>query len=361
VVPAELLTPVRTEFRTPSPANRAETETLLPSTPPVNRPPTHTPPPANNSPAPQHNGGSNGGLRPLDQPISLDDLVAGTSAAGPYLSPAWPTSEDGAPVNGDGASSAGGSMADTQFTPLVLPKREPKYVPVTPDAPPPPQQPESTPSAFEDDVPTRRLPIYQSVLSRWFSEGDEAEPGVPLEPAEGTLEDVQKAVLPDVQDQPDQQDQFEQFEQQHDQLDQPTPEASGEEEPIKPAETRRGWESAGDNGWQAAQALLEAKDEEITSAGLPKRVPNAYLVPGSIGPSEQDVFTDATIGQPGNGAIARSATAARSRMVSFQRGYTSGRHAMKEQSTETRSDEYGVSVSGGGMGSLSEDSSEERQ
>jgi hypothetical protein len=48
-------------------------------------------------------------------------------------------------------------------------------------------------------------------------------------------------------------------------------------------------------------------------------------------------------------------------MVSFQRRYTSGRHAMKEQSTETRSDEYGVSVSGGGMGSLSEDSSEERQ
>jgi signal transduction histidine kinase len=361
VVPAELLTPVRTEFRTPSPANRAETETLLPSIPPVDRPPTHAPPPANKPPAPQHNGGSNGGLRPLDQPISLDDLVAGTSAAGPYLSPAWPTSEAGAPVNGDGASSAGGSMADTQFTPLVLPKREPKYVPVTPDAPPPPQQPESTPSAFEDDVPTRRLPIYQSVLSRWFSEGDEAEPGMPLEPAEGTLEDVQKAVLPDVQDQPDQQDQFEQFEQQHDQLDQPTPEASGEEEPIKPAETRRGWESAGDNGWQAAQALLEAKDEEITSAGLPKRVPNAYLVPGSIGPSEQDVFTDATIGQPGNGAIARSASAARSRMVSFQRGYTSGRHAMKEQSTETRSDEYGVSVSGGGMGSLSEDSSEERQ
>jgi signal transduction histidine kinase len=366
VVPAELLTPVRTEIRTPPPGNRAETPSSMP---PVNRQQPQTPPPGNKPPTPQYNGGNSGGLRPLDQPISLDDLVAGTSAAGPYLSPAWPTSEDLPLVNGDGASSAGGSMADTQFTPLVLPKREPKYVPVTPDVAPPPQQPEDTSSALEDDVPTRRLPIYQSVLSRWFSEGDQAEPDLPLGHAEPEpVEDVQEAVLPNVQDQLGQQDplgqqdQFEdQLEQQRDQLDQPPPEADDDVAPIKLAETRRGWESAGDNGWLAAQALLEAKDEEITSAGLPKRVPNAYLVPGSIGGGEQDAFTDETISQPGNGAITRSATAARNRMASFQRGYTSGRHAMKEQSTETRSDEYGVSVSGGGIGSFSEDSSEERQ
>jgi len=118
---------------------------------------------------------------PLDQPISLDDLVSGGRAAGPFLSPelpkpetpAWPTAEDLAPLtpsaNGDGASSRAG---DTQFAPLVLPKREPKYVP--PEEPPPPPAAEVGSAALEDDVPTRRLPIYQSVLSRWFSEGDDA-------------------------------------------------------------------------------------------------------------------------------------------------------------------------------------------
>jgi hypothetical protein len=308
-----------------------------------------------------------GGLL-LDQPISLDDLVGGTSAAGPYLSPAWPTSEDLTSVNGEGASSAGGSMADTQFTPLVLPKREPKYVPVNPEEPPAP--PETPKGALEDDVPTRRLPIYQSVLSRWFSE--EGEPEAPVEPpAPDYLDrrDERREALLAENNYPAEQTVYVPTEQVAAPApppapvvaeEQPEPQVIAQEQPYRLPEPQRGWESAADNGWQAAQALLETKDEEITPAGLPKRVPNAYLVPGSVGPSEQDVFTDAAVAQPGKGSIARSATAARSRMASFQRGYTSGRHAMKEHSAETRSD-AGVSVSGGGMGSLSEDSSEERQ
>jgi hypothetical protein len=110
-----------------------------------------------------------------------------------------------------------------------------------------------------------------------------------------------------------------------------------------------GWHSASDNGWQAAQSLLETKNEEITPAGLPKRIPNAYLVPGSISspsssPDEpaQNNFADATAGMPGTGAITRSASAARSRMASFQRGYTSGRHALKELPAEERLEGSGV-------------------
>jgi signal transduction histidine kinase len=382
VVPAELLMPMRAmnaamgvDNRTPPPPTRAETS--MPTMPPINRQQPaqqNTPPPVHQPPVPQHTNGNSGGLVPLDQPISLDDLVGGTNAAGPYVSPAWPTTEDLTSVHGEGASSAGGSTADTQFTPLVLPKREPKYVPVTPDEPPTPQQAETAKGALEDDVPTRRLPIYQSVLSRWFSE--EGEPDAPSEP--------EAPVVPPVPDYLDRRD--ERFDAllsgdryppeqtayvPKEQLappaaapvvpeEQPEPQVVAHEQPIRLPEPQRGWESAADNGWQAAQALLETKDEEITPAGLPKRVPNAYLVPGSVGPSEQDVFTDAAVAQPGKGSIARSATAARSRMASFQRGYTSGRHAMKEHSAETRSD-AGVSVSGGGMGSLSEDSSEERQ
>ena len=210
VVPAELLTQLRPGMtrQTPLPPNRSETSMSMPSIPMPSMPSdyeqtrSHTPvppsaPPPPPPPAPKHEPVANqGGLVPLDQPISLDDLVSGGRAAGPFLSPelprpetpAWPTAEDLAPLtpsaNGDGASSS----ADTQFAPLVLPKREPKYVPPEEPPPPPPRAEEVGPSALEDDVPTRRLPIYQSVLSRWFSEGDDATAD-PVPPQQSEVED----------------------------------------------------------------------------------------------------------------------------------------------------------------------------
>lgn len=354
VVPAELLTQLRPGMQrqqTPPPANRSETSMSMPSIPipaarsdfdqtqTFDRPPVAPSAPPPPPPAPVHEPVANqGGLVPLDQPISLDDLVSGGRAAGPFLSPelpkpetpAWPTAEDLAPLtpssNGDGASSRAG---DTQFAPLVLPKREPKFVPPE-DPPPPPPAPvaEVGSSALEDDVPTRRLPIYQSVLSRWFSEGDDsaADPVAPqsdgddpnLPPLTGSDEPrVPAASVAPVAEAP------------RDEL-QPT---AATRHPLLPPDD--GWHSASDDGWQAAQSLLESKNEEITPAGLPKRVPNQYLVPGSISsPSvdapPQNSFADNTAGMPGTGAITRSASAARSRMASFQRGYTSGRHALKE-------------------------------
>jgi anti-sigma regulatory factor (Ser/Thr protein kinase) len=376
VVPAELLTQIRVATppprHTPPPVNRNEVS--HPSFPPVNRPidrgPEPTPPPPS-APPPAAPAPSNGGLVPLDQPISLDDLVAGNRAAGPFLSPempvpdtpAWPTAEDLAPLtqqpNGDGAS-----LAETEFPPLVLPKREPKYL-----APEEPQRVEPVAddgaSALEDDVPTRRLPIYQSVLSRWFSEGSDGsgdgEPGLAEDltampakteaPAETDISTTSVAGVP-----------AESSNGTHE----PRQEEPIEATPLYPGSddgSDESWSSASDEGWQAAQSLLEAKNEEVTTAGLPKRVPNAYLVPGSIGsPSESsephNSFTDATSGLPGTGAMTRSASAARSRMASFQRGYTSGRHALKDRPADDRLDEDGVPVSGSGYLS---DSSEERQ
>ncbi|MFT7869334.1 MULTISPECIES: sensor histidine kinase [Amycolatopsis] len=360
VVPAELLTQLRPgmQRQTPPPANRSETSMSMPSIPPIpaarsdfdqtqsfaqTPPPPSKPTPAAPPPAPEPIA-NQGGLVPLDQPISLDDLVSGGRAAGPFLSPelpkpetpAWPTAEDLAPLtpssNGDGASSR---AADTQFAPLVLPKREPKFVP--PEEPPPAPPPASNEvgsSALEDDVPTRRLPIYQSVLSRWFSEGDDsaADPVPPQSEGEDpnlpplTGADEQPPAVPEPA---------------RDEL-QPT---AATRHPLLPADD--GWHSASDDGWQAAQSLLESKNEEITPAGLPKRVPNAYLVPGSISsPSvdapPQNSFADNTAGMPGTGAITRSASAARSRMASFQRGYTSGRHALKELPAENRLEGSGV-------------------
>jgi hypothetical protein len=90
------------------------------------------------------------------------------------------------------------------------------------------------------------------------------------------------------------------------------------------------WTSPGDEGWRAAQAVASPTAGETTQAGLPRRVPRANLVPGSVGsgaPGTPD-------GQGGPGgheaaaeAPARSADAARSRMASFQRGVREGRAA----------------------------------
>jgi signal transduction histidine kinase/TolA-binding protein len=369
VVPAELLTHLRPgmQRQTPLPANRSETSMSMPSipipaartdfdqtqthavVPPSAPPPPPPPPPPKHEPVPNQ-----GGLVPLDQPISLDDLVSGGRAAGPFLSPelpkpeppAWPTAEDLAPLapsgNGDGASSR---AADTQFAPLVLPKREPKFVPPEEPPPAPPQANEVGSSALEDDVPTRRLPIYQSVLSRWFSEGDDstADPVPPQgggeDPNLPPLTGSDEVSVPSAPSAP------------------PAPIAEPAPEELQPTAATRhpllppddGWHSASDDGWQAAQSLLEVKNEEITPAGLPKRVPNAYLVPGSINspsstPDEpaQNNFADATAGMPGTGAITRSASAARNRMASFQRGYTSGRHALKELPADERLEGSGV-------------------
>ncbi|MFC4081508.1 nitrate- and nitrite sensing domain-containing protein [Amycolatopsis samaneae] len=358
VVPAELLTQLRSapQRLTPPPANRAETSlpglvppmTPLESTPPPpSLPPAPaaapTPPAAPPPPARDPAATASGGLVPLDQPISLDDLVAGNNAAGPFTNaagpftnaagpftsagssaeetPAWPTADDLAgPGNGEGAS-----LAESRFAPLVLPKREPMYV-APEESQPAGDLADSDAAALEDDVPTRRLPIYQSVLSRWFSESDENGGADELGASSGA-------------DTPDQAPEPEVVpeaapEEQSPSAAEPSPAA---EEPLLPQDGDDGWHSASDDGWSAAQSLLESKGEEITTAGLPKRIPNAYLVPGSIEPApvaEPAVsLADTTVGLPGAGAITRSATAARSRMASFQRGYTSGRHALKDRAT----------------------------
>ncbi|GHF02261.1 histidine kinase [Amycolatopsis deserti] len=292
VVPPDLLGPVAQEPM-PRPA-----ETSSPSLPPVpaQRTPSNL---ARREPAQDQ---TTGVLRPLDQPISLDDLVAGSSDAA-FLSRGKPRAEE-PPSNG---STPPREEPPNHFGSLALPKREPQYVPVTEQ---PAEEPQPAPeSIFDDDVPTKRLPIYQSVVSRWFSAEGEDPASV-----SGDLEE------------------------------EPAPAA--ERAPEADDKSADLWHSVSDEGWRAAQSLLESREEEITPAGLPKRVPNAHLVPGSIPVGEPDAFTDTTVGRPGQGALARSAEAARERMASFQRGYVSGRHALRE-STPGPSDQ-GDPVSGGG-------------
>jgi signal transduction histidine kinase len=78
------------------------------------------------------------------------------------------------------------------------------------------------------------------------------------------------------------------------------------------------WTSPADEGWRAAQALTAPAAGDITQAGLPRRVPRANLVPGSVGGGGDDAEAD---------AVTRSPDTARTRMASFQRGVREGRAA----------------------------------
>ncbi|HET6192019.1 MAG TPA: hypothetical protein VFE59_34045, partial [Trebonia sp.] len=85
------------------------------------------------------------------------------------------------------------------------------------------------------------------------------------------------------------------------------------------APTDGSWNSPADEGWRAAQAAAAPNADETTTAGLPKRVPRANLVPGSVGSGEAAPETAAP--------PSRSADDIRSRMSSFQRGVREARAA----------------------------------
>jgi signal transduction histidine kinase len=77
------------------------------------------------------------------------------------------------------------------------------------------------------------------------------------------------------------------------------------------------WNSPADEGYRAARIVASPEAGETTTAGLPKRVPRANLVPGSVGGGDE------TEGTP----PVRSADTIRNRMSSFQRGVREARAA----------------------------------
>jgi signal transduction histidine kinase len=95
---------------------------------------------------------------------------------------------------------------------------------------------------------------------------------------------------------------------------------SGRQAPGSSRQTtavENGWSSPGDEGWQAAQTVDSPASDGSTAAGLPRRLPNANLVPGSISTKPP-------------AAPPRSAAAARDRLAGFQRGASEGRAAASE-------------------------------
>ncbi|SEQ25019.1 Signal transduction histidine kinase [Lentzea xinjiangensis] len=104
------------------------------------------------------------------------------------------------------------------------------------------------------------------------------------------------------------------------------PEPVVEETPAAAPTSESAWQSPADEGWHAAQALLNKTPETKTTAGLPKRTPKAQLVPGSAAPKPQSLTQTAQ--RPP--LPPRSADAVRGRMSSLQSGVKRGRHALIE-------------------------------
>ncbi|TDQ04563.1 nitrate- and nitrite sensing domain-containing protein [Labedaea rhizosphaerae] len=177
----------------------------------------------------------------------------------------------------------------------------------------PPAPPEPDPAAEAMDSPTERLPIYEAVLSQWF-EADSESMNPPPAPQAATNGNGKVSTNGSGANG-----------------------ANGHQPTAADAADERAaaWQSPGDEGWQAAQALLNAPQEEEakTTAGLPKRVPKAHLVPGSAAPrhtQEQRETHEEQQLRPTPQLPPRSAEAIRGRMSSFQQGLRRGRHALVE-------------------------------
>jgi signal transduction histidine kinase len=83
-----------------------------------------------------------------------------------------------------------------------------------------------------------------------------------------------------------------------------------------------GWSaSAADEGWRAAEAVSKPASDGVTLSGLPKRVPKANLVPGTVGANAE----------PAAPPPVRSAAVTRQRFASFQRGVREARAAANSE------------------------------
>ena len=82
------------------------------------------------------------------------------------------------------------------------------------------------------------------------------------------------------------------------------------------------WQSPADDGWKAAARLADPATAGTTTAGLPKRVPQALYVPGTVG-------VDAAAPAAMNGARNRSPQEVRGRLASYRDGVRRGRHAQR--------------------------------
>lgn len=282
-------------------------------------------PPAN---APARNSGIAGAftgnmprIRPEGTPVGADtaqDRTAAELSSYPPFNPGFEgsaeaTTTNGVPAEPPAPQNGRHDPADTGTALFGAPLPD---APVEDNSYQPFAGGGNTPSGEAElnvDAPTERLPIYEAVLSQWFEAADTGSaPPRGADPAEaapngnghngnGGTNGTGAGNGHAVQAQP---------------------------EPVEPTP----WTSPGDEGWLAAQALLEDKTPDTTTnAGLPKRVPKQHLLPGSAAPRHEAKETTGGAGTPATPPLPpRTADAVRGRMSSFQQGVRRGRHALIE-------------------------------
>ncbi|MDY7084610.1 MAG: sensor histidine kinase [Actinomycetota bacterium] len=86
--------------------------------------------------------------------------------------------------------------------------------------------------------------------------------------------------------------------------------------------TTNPWQTAADEGWQAAQAAAQAQVDTTTTAGLPKRTPMAQLVPGGVD-------------RGGNSVQRRTPEGVRGLLSAYHRGVQRGRNTESTNPEET--------------------------
>jgi signal transduction histidine kinase len=209
-----------------------------------------------------------GGLTAL---IWLPDIVAA-----PEVAPALgPLRRFDVRAQGPAASLPAPSSTAPRVAPLpnaAPPGRVPLFTPRAPDVSAPTMNagdpPHHDPAPVATAEQQRTLPIYDSLESDWFRRGGTTRTATQRAPGGSAGQDA--------------------------------------------------WTSPADAGWRAAQVVVTPVVGEETQAGLPRRVPQANLVPGSVGNSAGE-------GDEAAEAPARSADEARSRLSGFQRGMRRGR------------------------------------
>lgn len=283
-----------------------------------------------NTPAPVRNSGIAGAftggmprLRPdgTTGEETRQDRTPQEMAGYPAYSPGGEHQYDpnGGPATNGAPADPNGRQDDSDHTATLFGSPLPDPGPVDPDAGGYPPLGAGRPAAEEADhnvdAPTERLPIYEAVLSQWFEAADTGSHQ--RQPAEHEAEHAGT----------------------NGSTNGSANGSNGGSNGTAPAEATAGpqpepqpeaatWTSPGDDGWLAAQALLETPAEEPkTTAGLPKRVPKAHLVPGSAAPRQQESAAEKPAAPP---LPPRSADAVRGRMSSFQQGVRRGRHALIE-------------------------------
>jgi hypothetical protein len=146
---------------------------------------------------------------------------------------------------------------------------------------------------------TAEMPIYQEMEAAWFRDNRslQMENTGPTGPAGGWPQDPYAAPR------------------QRGPAPAPTPMPTPAPTSAPPMQTRESWHTVADDGWRAAMAAAEPSVRTKTRGGLPKRVPQAQLVPGGVD-------------NPGAGAGAqRSPEDVRGLLSAYHRGVQRGRGA----------------------------------